>query len=52
METVMDYNDNQNAPLSNDNLVQAISRVMEETVEEECDAKRDVNNVTMDTFCN
>ena len=45
------YNDCNNVPLSNEKLQQAVSKVMAETKEEERDAKRDANNVTMDTFC-
>ena len=35
-ETLVGYNDHRNSPLSNDNLLQAISTVMAETEEEEC----------------
>ena len=33
LETIVDYNDHHNAPLSNENLWQAISTVMAETEE-------------------
>ena len=47
LETFVDYNDRHNAPLSNDNLWQAVSKVMAWTEEE----GRNANNITMDTFC-
>ena len=50
LETLVDYNDRNNAPFSNENLGQAVSKVVAETEEEERDAKRNTNNVTMDTF--
>ena len=51
LDTLVDYNDHHNAPLSNEKLRQAISKVMEETEEEECDIIFDANNVTMNHFC-
>ena len=51
LETLVDCNDCNNAPLSNDKLRQEASKVMAETKEEEHDSKRKANNVTMDTFC-
>ena len=51
LETLTDYNDHHNATFSNGKLGQEISTVMEETEEEECEAKRHANNMTMDTFC-
>ena len=51
LETLVDYNDRNNAPLSNENLRKAVSKVMEETEEEERHAKCNDNNVTMYTFC-
>ena len=50
METIIDHNDRHNVPLSNENLRQAVSRIMSETEEEERDAKCNANNVNMDTF--
>ena len=50
LETIVDYNDDQNAPFSNDKRQKAISTVMAETEEEECNIITDANNVTMDTF--
>ena len=47
LKTLVDHNDCHNAPLSNDKLQQAVSKVMAETEEEE----RNNNNVTMVTFC-
>ena len=52
LETLVDYNDCNNTPLSNEKLRQTVSKVMVETEEEEHDSKRKANNVTMDTFCN
>ena len=52
LETLLDYNDHNNAPLSNEKLQQSVSKFMEETEEEECDTECNVNNVTMDTFYN
>ena len=51
LETLVDYNDHQNAPFSNEKLWQAISTVTEETEEEERNIILDANDVTMDTFC-
>ena len=51
MVTLVDYNDRNNATLSNEKLRQLVSKVMAETEEEECESKSNVNNVTMDTFC-
>ena len=50
LETLVDYNDCNNAPLSNKNLIQAIITVMSETEAEECKIFFDANNVTMDNF--
>ena len=50
LETVVDYNDHHNAPLSNEKLQQAISKFVSETEEEEQDVKHNANNVTMDNF--
>ena len=47
LETLVDHNDHQNAPLSNEKLLQAVSKVTEETEEEE----RNTNNVTLGTLC-
>ena len=51
LETLVDYNDHHNTPMSNDKLLQAISTVMIETEEGERNIISDANNVTMDTFC-
>ena len=51
LETLVGYNDSNNAPFSNDKLWQAVSKVMEETKEEEHDAECNANNVTVDNFC-
>ena len=50
LETLADYNDSNNAPLSNEKLRQAVSTSMAETEDEERDAKRNANNVTMENF--
>ena len=50
LETLIDHNDRHNASLSSEKLRQAFRRVMAETEEEERDAKRNANNVTMDTL--
>ena len=51
MDTLVEYNDRDDAPLSNEKLLQSFSKVMAETEEEERNAKLNANNVTMDTFC-
>ena len=51
LETIIDYNDHHNAPFSTEKIQQAIRTVMEETEEEESDAKCNANNVTIDSFC-
>ena len=50
LETLVDYNDSKNAPLSNGKLRQEFSKIMVETEEEERDAEYNANNVTMDNF--
>ena len=50
VKTLIDHKDRQNLPLSNEKLRQSVSTVMVETEEEERDAERNSNNVTMDTF--
>ena len=50
-ETIVDYNDRNDAPFSNDNLWQAIHKFM---AEEEVDTRNitsDAHNVTVDTLC-
>ena len=51
LETLVDYNDHRNAPLSNKKLRQEINTVMVETEEEECNIIPDANNVIMDNLC-
>ena len=51
LETLVKHNNRQHLPLSNDNLQQAVSKVMRETKEKDCNAYHDANNVTMETFC-
>ena len=51
LETLVDYNDRNNAPLSNENLQQAISTVVAETEAGKRNIILDANNVAMDTFC-
>ena len=50
VENLIDHNDRHNVPFSNEKLWQEVSTVMEETEEEELDAKHNANNLTMDTF--
>ena len=50
LENLDDYNDRHNAPFSNEKLLHVVSKVMAETEEEERDAKRNANIVTMNTF--
>ena len=50
LDSLLNHNDCHGTPLSSKKLQEAVSRVMTETEEEEKDAKRNVNNVTMDTF--
>ena len=50
LKTLVDYNDRNNAPLSNEKLWQSVSELMAETEEEECESERNANNVTMDNF--
>ena len=52
LQNLVDYNDRKNSPLSDEKILQEVSRFMAEMEEEECDAKRNANNVTMDTFFN
>ena len=52
MKTLVDYNDRNNATLSNEEILQAVSKFMSETEEEESDTKHNAKNVTMDTFNN
>ena len=51
LETIVNHNDSQNAPFSNDKLLKPVSRVMAETEEEERNSKHNSNNATMDTYC-
>ena len=48
MNSLLNHNDHHGTPLWSKKLQEAVSRVMAETDEEEKDAKRNVNNVTMD----
>ena len=50
-ETLVDYNDRNNAPFSNENILQAICKVR---ADEEADSRNitlDAHNVTVDNFC-
>ena len=51
LETLVDYNDNHDAPFSNEKLRQEISIVMTETEEEEHNVILNAITVTMDNFC-
>ena len=46
LKTLVDESNRNSAPLSNENIQQAVSIVMEET---EAELKRDINEITMDT---
>ena len=50
LETLVDYNDCNNAPLSNENILQSINTIVTETEEEERDDECNTNNVTMNTL--
>ena len=50
LETIVDYNDHNNSPLSNEKLRKSVSKFMAETEEEEREPKRNANNVNMDTL--
>ena len=50
LETIIYHNDCYNVPFSNEKLRQAVSTIMSETEEGERGAKRNSNNITMDTF--
>ena len=49
-ENLVDYNDCNNAPLSNDKIRQTISKVIIEKEADERDITSDCHNVTMDNF--
>ena len=51
VETLVDYNDRNNAPFFDEKLLQAVIKVMAETEEEELNSKLNANNVTMDNLC-
>ena len=51
LETLVDYNDRNNAPFFDEKLLQAVIKVMAETEKEELNSKLNANNVTMDNFC-
>ena len=50
LQTLFSYNDCKNSPFSNKNIVQAVSRVMAETEEEERDARYNAKILTMGKF--
>ena len=50
LETLIDHNDRHNESLPSEKLQQAVSRVMAETEEVECDTEHNASNMTMDTF--
>ena len=47
LDSLLDYNDRHGTPLSSKNLQEAVRRFMAETEDEEKDAKRNINNITM-----
>ena len=50
MDYLLGQNDCHGTPFSSKNLQEAVSRVMAETIKGKKYAKRNVNNVTMDTL--
>ena len=52
LDTLVNYTYRNNGPVPNKKIKQAISRVMVETEEEECDAESNANHVTLDTISN
>ena len=50
-ETLVDYNNRDVAPLSNEKLLQKIHKVITEEKADAYNITLDVHNVTMDTFC-
>ena len=50
LETLVDYNYHNNAPLSNKKILQAISKVIAEEEADELNITLDAHNITMDTF--
>ena len=52
LETLVNYNDLNNAPFSKDKIWQVVSRFMSETEEEEGDTELNANNMTMRTLFN
>ena len=51
LKTLVDYNNRNNAPLSNEKLWQAVNKVVAKTEEEQLDAECNANIVTIDIFC-
>ena len=57
LETIVDHNNRRNAPFLNENIQQAVSKVMAETEDEERNSNNvtmeesNANSVTMDTLC-
>ena len=51
LETLVDYNECNNAPLSNKKLWQETRKVIAETESEERNIILDYHNITMDNFC-
>ena len=50
LETLVDYNDHNNVPFSNEKIWQSFRRVMAEMEEEERYNERNANNVNIGTF--
>ena len=51
LETLVDYNKSNNATFSSENILKAISKGIEEVLEDERNITLDTHNITMDTFC-
>ena len=47
-ETLIDYNDHNNSPLSNGNIWYAIYKVIEEEESDACNMNSDAHNITVD----
>ena len=50
-ETLVDYNDRNDAPFSNENIWQAIRKIMADKEVDSRNTTLDAHNVTVDIFC-
>ena len=51
LETLVDYNERNNAPFSNENILQEISKGIAKQETEKRDIILDAHNITMDILC-